>query len=135
MMVQRIVVQWFIIVKTCLRSSQVFTGLHNKANYFRFSQPKSENDYGVKRGEEMWRGKLPLHANNLLLISVICHACEEWRLFLKVCEKKITLNTPTPHICIICFINTVVYIYEEMPQHFITLHKDFMLTRDNFWLD
>ena len=37
---QRIVIQWFICVKTYLRSSQVFTGLHNKANYFRFSQLK-----------------------------------------------------------------------------------------------
>ena len=50
---QRIVIQWFIYVKTYLRSSQVFTGLHVKVSYFRFSQLKSENGKGVMRREEM----------------------------------------------------------------------------------
>ena len=52
-LVQRIVLQRFISVNAYLRSSQVFTGLHNKANYFRFSQLKSENGKGVMRREEM----------------------------------------------------------------------------------
>ena len=43
-MVQRFVIQQLISVKTFFRSSQVFTGLHGKVNYFRLSQPKSEND-------------------------------------------------------------------------------------------
>ena len=33
--------------------SQVFTGLHGKVSYFRFSQLKSENGKGVMRREEM----------------------------------------------------------------------------------
>ena len=71
------------------KSSQVFTGLHGKVSYFRFSQLKSENGKGVMRREEMWRGKLPLHANNLLLISEICRACEEWRPNLSICKREI----------------------------------------------
>ena len=86
---QHIVIQWFISVKTCFRSSQVFTGLHGKVSYFRFSQLKSENGKGVMRREEMWRGKLPLHANNILLISEICYVCEEWRPNLSICKREI----------------------------------------------
>ena len=72
--------------------SQVFTrltGLHGKVSYFRFSQLKSENGKGGMRREEMWRGKLPLHANNLLLISDICRVCEEWRPNLSICKREI----------------------------------------------
>ena len=132
---QHIVIQWIICVKTYLRSSQVFTGLHGKVSYFRFSQLKSENGKGVMRREGMWRGKSPLHANNILLISEICYVCEEWRPNLKICEKKIQVNTPTLHILFISSIKTIGYIHEEVPQHFMTLHKDFMLTRVNIYQD
>ena len=50
---QHIVIQWIICVKTYLRSSQVFTGLHGKVSFFRFSQLKSENGKGVMRREGM----------------------------------------------------------------------------------
>ena len=125
--VQRIVLQWFISVKTCFASSQVFTTLHITSTW----HPNISTAYIVTiwqalehrrnllseskawfYGEELWRGKLPLHANNKLLISEIWYVCEEWRLVLRICEKKIWLNTLILHNFIISGTNTKDYMYE-----------------------
>ena len=86
---QRIVIQWLICVKTYLRSSQVFTGLHGKVSYFRFSQLKSENGKGVMRREGMWRVGETLHTYIAMYISSLNTICEEWRLILRICEREI----------------------------------------------
>ena len=78
----------------------------------------------VKTCEEMWRVEQTLHANNTLLISEIWYVCEEWRLILRICEKKIWLNTPTLHNLVISSTNIIDYMYEEASQHFITLHAN-----------
>ena len=43
----------YTVVYQCEDLFQVFTSLHCKVSYFRFSQLKSENGKGVMRREEM----------------------------------------------------------------------------------
>ena len=100
----------------------LFTSLHNTSHY-----QTLKHDVLVKTREEMWRVRETLHANNLQIISKIKYSCEEWRLFLRACaERKTRVNTPTLHIFIISNTKAICYIHEEVPQHFMTLHKDFI---------
>ena len=112
--------QLIYYVKSCFASSQVFTGLHVKVNYFRFSQK-------MTRCDEVWRDvKSCVNSSRIYRVIYQCIMIYLWRVksfFESLCRKENTSKHP----------NTSYFHYKFHKYNWLyawrgisTLHNDFI---------